>query len=138
MASKTYAIRLTPEALNLVHESETLSSRMNQILTRYAWLMKVGQDVIRRAITPEAIAALAERWDRKHYKFTSLRLMRGIMSSLIEDDFPIDAKRIGHLHPDHVVPLLELVEAQHLDWEFGWDPAEKAGGETGAPPATHS
>lgn len=113
MPSKLYSIRLTELSMGLVDPGETLSSRVNAIMVRYAWLTRIERTRVLRKIRPEAWHHLAKQVNLHDLKYMRPSRYRISLIDALRN-FPADARSVELMSSAEIICMMEIVEGDSM------------------------
>lgn len=113
--SKTYSIRLDDAAMSLVRPTDTLTSRMNQILARYAWIQRTERDRVHAMLNPEAWALLRREWPTGHFKYAHPSTLQATITQGL-GALTDDAEVVARMTQAEIMVLVEMIEHEMIDW----------------------
>lgn len=115
--AKPYSIYLASKVFELIHESESLSGRINQIIARYAWINRIEEPFVRQQLGEEAIKHLAAGWNAEANRKIHPSLIRQMLSDeMAAGGYESQAESIKQMSEARLVALLEMIESDALDW----------------------
>lgn len=114
--SKSYPIRLQDKVMSLLRPDDTLSTRVNQILARYAWVQRSERDRVHGTLSPAAWQVLRAEWPRGFFRLMHPSKFKALALDVLQQTFPEDAGAVERMSQAQLMVLLELVEAEAVDW----------------------